>query len=240
MRDTRLTCAVIGLVPMKDAVNAIGERYAQNSFIFVGRGGCVMIYPIDFGETMNIVAINSSYTQWDGPWVQHAEYTKIAEEFSEWGPDAQKIIKLLDRPNTMAWSMWDHPPAPTYFSGRIAMMGDAAHASTPFQGQGAGQAIEDACVLEHVFASVKAREDVPLAFKAYDRIRRPRSQKVCQTSREAGELCALRLPSVMDDPTAFKENIDWRMEWMWHRDVGLERDQALMVYEKLLNGEELD
>ena len=44
----------------------------------------------------------------------------------------------------------------------------------------------------------------------------------------------------MDDPKAFKENIDWRMDWMWHRDVGLEREQALMVFEKLLRGEELD
>ena len=87
---------------------------------------------------------------------------------------------------------------------------------------------------------MKDPKDIPSAFKAYDRIRRPRSQKVCQTSRKAGELCSIRLPSGLDDPQAFKENIDWRMEWMWHRDIGLERDQALGVYEKLLRGEELD
>ena len=95
-------------------------------------------------------------------------------------------------------------------------------------------------MLEALFASVQNQADIPLAFRAYDRIRRPRSQKVCQTSREAGELCALRLPSVIDDPQAFKENIDWRMDWMWHRDIALEREQASMVFEKLLRGEELD
>ena len=224
---------------MKDAVEAIGERYAQNSFIWVGYGGAIMTYPIDFGETMNIVAINSSYDRWDGPWVQKAEYNKIAEEFSGWGQHVQKIIKLLDHPETAAWSMWDHPSAPTYNLGNVVMLGDAAHASTPFQGQGAGQAIEDAFVLESLFSKVDTRAKIPLAFQAYDKIRRPRSQRVCKTSREAGELCALRLPNVLDDPEAFKENIDWRMDWMWHRDIAGERDEALIIYNKLVDGESL-
>jgi len=225
---------------MKDAIDALGARIAENSYILVGKGGCIMTYPIDFGKTMNIVAINSSYEKWEGPWVVPAEFSKISAEFSEWGPHAQSIINLLNRPETMAWSMWDHPPAPTYYSGKIAMMGDAAHCSTPFQGQGAGQAIEDALVLESLFALVDTPDQLPLALKAYDRIRRPRSQRVCQTSRESGELCALRFPSVMDDPKAFKQNIDWRMDWMWNRDVGLERDQAIKVYQKLLEGGDLD
>ncbi|MEV5509657.1 FAD-dependent monooxygenase [Streptomyces orinoci] len=40
-------------------------------------------------------------------------------------------------------------PLPAYHSGRVALLGDAAHAMTPFQGQGACQAIEDAVVLAH-------------------------------------------------------------------------------------------
>lgn len=225
---------------MKEAVDAIGERYAQNSFIWVGEGGCVMIYPIDFGATMNIVAINSTYDHWDGPWVQQAQYNKIAEEFSAWSGTALKVIKLLDRPETSAWSMWDHPPAPTYVRGNVAMMGDAAHASTPFQGQGAGQAIEDSLVLESLLGLVDTVDKIPLAFRAYDRIRRPRSLKVCQTSRESGELCALRLPGVEDNAEAFKENMEWRMDWMWHRDIAGERDEAILVYKKLVNGESID
>ena len=30
------------------------------------------------------------------------------------------------------------------------------------------------------------------------------------------------------------------MDWMWHRDVAGERDEALICFNKLLNGESLD
>ncbi|KAI9659521.1 MAG: hypothetical protein M1821_001780 [Bathelium mastoideum] len=229
-----------GLIPMKEAIEAVGERFAANSYNYCGNGGCVNTYPVDFGEIMNVVAINSTYDHWDGPWVQKAEYSKIEKEFSAWGPHVRKIVSLLDRPETAAWSMWDHPPAPTFYRGKIVMLGDAAHATTPFQGQGAGQAIEDAFVLESLFAKVDTPEKATMAFQAYDRIRRPRSQRVVQTSREAGELCALRLPNVMDSPEALKENIEWRMDWMWHRDIASERDEAMIIYNKLLAGEKLD
>lgn len=225
---------------MDEARAALGDRYAQNSFIWVGYGAVIMTYPIDSGKTLNIVAINSCYDNWDGPWVQPADYKKIAKEFADWGPNAQKIIGLLNKPETAAWSMWDHPFAPTYFRGNIVMTGDAAHATTPFQGQGAGQSIEDAYVLGSLFAHVDTKEKIPLVFKAYDKIRRPRSQKVCTTSREAGELCALRLPSVGDSAEAFKENIEWRMDWMWHRDIAGQYDQARLIFQKLVKGEAVD
>ena len=170
--------------------------------------------------------------------MQKAQYAKIAEDFSGWGGHAQKIIKLLDRPETSAWSMWDHLPASTYCHGRVAMIGDAAHASTPFQGQGAGQAIEDAFDLSTLFKEVQSPEQISLAFRAYDRIRRPRSQRVCRTSRENGELVALRLPGVKDDAESIKDNIDWRMDWIWHRDVKGEADEALNIFHNLLDNPE--
>lgn len=224
---------------MKDAKAALGDRFAENSTILVGYGACIMTYPIDFGATMNVVAINSSYKEWEGAWVQKAEYGKIAEEFSAWGPLTQKLLKLLDNPETAAWSMWDHPKAPTYCKGRVVMLGDAAHASTPFQGQGAGQAIEDAYVLSSLFGAVDSLDKAPLAFRAYDKIRRPRSQRVCETSREQGEMCALRLPGVGDDAKLLDQNISWRMDWMWHRDIEGERNEALGVFNALLEGQSI-
>ena len=58
------------------------------------------------------------------------------------------------------------------------MMGDAAHATTPWQGQGASQAIEDALVLETLLGRVHNVKHVSNAFSAYDQIRRARTQRV--------------------------------------------------------------
>ncbi|MEU7525696.1 FAD-dependent monooxygenase [Saccharothrix sp. NPDC042600] len=73
-------------------------------------------------------------------------------------------------------------PPPSYVRGRVALLGDAAHAMTPYLGQGACTAIEDGVVL----AAALARFDVPEALAHYDRQRRPRGLKVARMSRLAG------------------------------------------------------
>ena len=87
---------------------------------------------------------------------------------------------------------------------------------------------------------VEKPEEAAYAFTAYDIIRRPRSQQVCKTSREMGELVALRLPGIETDLSKFKENIEWRMDWMWHRDVDGERKEAEIIFKKLHNGQKLN
>jgi 2-polyprenyl-6-methoxyphenol hydroxylase-like FAD-dependent oxidoreductase len=76
-------------------------------------------------------------------------------------------------------------PLPTYVRGRIALLGDAAHAMPPFLGQGGGQAIEDAVVLAH---AVSTQDTVDAALESYDRTRRPRSQRVVRESVRMGKL----------------------------------------------------
>ncbi|WP_409495620.1 FAD-dependent monooxygenase [Amycolatopsis sp. cmx-11-12] len=76
-------------------------------------------------------------------------------------------------------------PLPSYVRGRVALLGDAAHAMPPFLGQGGCQAIEDAVVLA---AALSTTEDVDAALKSYDEQRRPRSQAVVKSSVQAGRM----------------------------------------------------
>lgn len=71
-------------------------------------------------------------------------------------------------------------PLPTYVHGRVAMLGDAAHAMSPNLGQGGAQAIEDGVVLA---AACGAEPDLPSALARYDRERRPRTQQIARTAR---------------------------------------------------------
>lgn len=75
-------------------------------------------------------------------------------------------------------------PLPTFVRGRVALLGDAAHAQTPDLGQGACQAIEDAVVL----AAALAHGDVPAALAGYDAARRPRTQAIARAGRQQAEL----------------------------------------------------
>lgn len=83
------------------------------------------------------------------------------------------------------WELRDHDPLPTYVRGRAVLIGDAAHAMPPFQGQGAGQAIEDAEGLSLLLDNGITRDDVPRVLQQWDSIRRPRAAQVQLNTRMA-------------------------------------------------------
>lgn len=168
-------------------------------------------------------------------WIEPASHDELERLFAGWGKKAHDIIKLIDRPDLTSWAMRDDNfPASTYTVGRVAMMGDAAHATTPFQGQGAGQAIEDALVLETLLGRVREPKYIPNAFAAFDQVRRPRSQRVVKTSREAGQLYGMVAEGVGDDLDKIRERIDARMNWIWNRDMGKQNGEAIALFEESL------
>jgi salicylate hydroxylase len=81
------------------------------------------------------------------------------------------------------WELRDHDPLPTYTTGRLVLIGDAAHAMTPHQGQGASQAIEDGEGLSLFTDQVVSRQTVPDVLRDFDRARRVRVSKVQSITR---------------------------------------------------------
>lgn len=131
-------------------------------------------------------------------------------------------------PDPSQWAIFEHPPISTFSRSRVALLGDAAHASTPHQGAGAGQAIEDAHVLAELLSDnrVVTPTDVVAAFKAYDEVRRPRSQKVVTTSKENAYLLCLCMEEVGGDEEKLKKTFNERMRWLWDLDVRGQAEQA--------------
>jgi len=80
---------------------------------------------------------------------------------------------------------------PFWGRGRVLLLGDAAHAMTPNQGQGAAMAIEDALV---VAAALRAAPDAVL--ERYRRTRHRRVRQVQLVSRWIGRAANLRGPGV--------------------------------------------
>jgi salicylate hydroxylase len=72
--------------------------------------------------------------------------------------------------------------------GRSCIAGDAAHAMTPWQGSGAATALEDAVILGALFEQIRSPDEVEQVLKTYDAIRRPRSQRIAESSRQTGRI----------------------------------------------------
>jgi 2-polyprenyl-6-methoxyphenol hydroxylase-like FAD-dependent oxidoreductase len=75
------------------------------------------------------------------------------------------------------------PPVPHWHRGRMVLVGDAVHAPSNSTGQGASLAIESAIELARCLRDLP---DVPTAFAAYERLRRPRVEKIAARGARLG------------------------------------------------------
>lgn len=208
-----------GLIPMEKAAKALGDELARNSQMYLGRHGHVLTFPIENGKTMNVVAFQTKMDgKWeDERWVLPMKKEDMFADFEGWGESVQKVLSLMEKPDV--WALFDHPPAPTYFKGHFALLGDAAHASTPHQGAGAGQAIEDAFILSNLLGQVNSVDEIERAFYAYDAVRRPRSQKVVATSRDAAKIYEFEDEKLKSNLVMIKKTLEMRYDWIWNEDL---------------------
>jgi len=76
------------------------------------------------------------------------EYKKILKQyFVDWCQPVQQLIERLDPQKTNRVEIHDIEPFTQFYKGRVVILGDAAHSTTPDIGQGGCQAMEDAIYL---------------------------------------------------------------------------------------------
>jgi salicylate hydroxylase len=209
-----------GLIPMDKAVELLGDELARNAQMYFGYDGHVLTFPIEKGATMNVVAFQTQHSgTWDSPeWVVPVKRAEMLQDFEGWGDSVRDIVSLMQK--TDVWALFDHRPAETYYrGGKVCILGDAAHASTPHQGAGAGMALEDSFVLSGLLGSVKDAGEIESAFRAYDAVRRPRTQKLVTTSRAAAGVYEFQDGDIGDDEGKIGEHLKERYRWIWDEDL---------------------
>jgi FAD-dependent urate hydroxylase len=115
---------------------------------------------------------------------------RLRRQFAEFGGIVQDYLAALECDEQIHCAPVDWVEIETWHSGRVLLIGDAAHASSPMMGEGGCMAMEDACVLA---ASLSGDVTPEEAFSRYVARRRPRVNWVQQESAAAGE--SFRLPS---------------------------------------------
>jgi len=171
-----------GTVPLTEAPP---ETDLQNMTIWVGPDMHFVQYVIHGGTLLNQVAVFRSHRfrpgcdyldDWGTP-------DELDRAFAPLCPAVRNAVRSIRRDRR--WPMFDRLPIPSWTSGRITLLGDAAHPMLQYIAQGACQALEDAVCLGNALG---CHSDWREAFLAYEAERIPRTARVQQTARAFGEL----------------------------------------------------
>lgn len=108
--------------------------------------------------------------------------------FENYHEPIPQIIQASDESSLIHNDILDIKPIHQYAFNRVVLIGDAAHATTPNMGQGAGQAMEDAYVLARCMMS---SDNIITAFSAYENKRLDRTRKIIKMSKQMGRIAQL-------------------------------------------------
>ncbi|WAH53369.1 FAD-dependent urate hydroxylase HpxO [Pseudescherichia vulneris] len=129
---------------------------------FVGEGKRVSLMPVSGGRFYFFFDVPLPAGLAEDRRTLRADLTRY---FSGWAPQVQALIAALDPDTTNRIEIHDIEPFDTLVRGRVALLGDAGHSTTPDIGQGGCAAMEDAVVLGEMF---RETNDISTALRQYE------------------------------------------------------------------------
>lgn len=204
----------------------MGPMIKTRPHAYIGPHRHLVVFPINDGEIVNIVAFSTDRTPGGDlkgpepgqPWVVPATQDEMLSHFEGWGPQVTELLSNITHPNKWFLHMQD-PPLETYVNGKIAILGDAAHAMLPHLGAGAGQAIEDAYTLSILLSHPQTtKSNVESVLKAYDYVRRPRVNAIVKRTWECGEIYECCGPSGSEQEN-IREDLKDICSFVWHHEL---------------------
>ncbi|MBW7921680.1 MAG: FAD-dependent monooxygenase [Rubellimicrobium sp.] len=136
----------------------------------------VVSYPLPGGR-VNLVAVQER-RDWAAEGWNHADDpANLRAAFADCAPELRAMLERVGA--VRLWGLFRHPVAARWHGDALALVGDAAHPTLPFLGQGANLALEDGWVL----AALAARAgDLPAALARYQAARAARVRRALATA----------------------------------------------------------
>ena len=153
--------------------------------IWVGPGRHFVAYPVRRGELINYVALVEEEGWTEESWTTKADKSNLAAAFEGWHETVRALVGHTLRGECYKWALLGRDPLPYWSTGRVTLLGDAAHPMVPYLAQGAVMAIEDAWVLA---ASLASSSDTAAAFGTCERARLERTAAVQTAAWQQGQL----------------------------------------------------
>ncbi|KAF9227280.1 FAD/NAD(P)-binding domain-containing protein [Gyrodon lividus] len=167
----------------------------QGKFAFInnyGDGRHMVAYPVSPDRYSWAVTIREPEAKED--W--RSQSTKEQDEIrrgslSDWGFGAGELAKTGEK--IIKFGLYDRPELESWFKGRVVLLGDAAHPTSPHLGQGANQAFEDIYHLVRILnehnpsASQPSTKTLGHVFQKYQGLRLPITTELVKGARRRGE-----------------------------------------------------
>lgn len=115
----------------------------------------------------------------------------LSEKFADFHSPVSQVLAAMTDEQLIRNDIYDLPPLSRFASGRVLLIGDAAHAVTPNLGQGACQAIEDGVMLMRCVAQ---QPSIEAAFRSFELLRKQRVAMIAKRSLYIGKLAQLDRP----------------------------------------------
>jgi salicylate hydroxylase len=182
---------------------------------FLRPGFHLIAYPVRAGSAINLAAFTKAAAPTEV--VRSPDVSLLKSELSLCSP---ALRQLGDATDWGFWPVYTVDPRAAWTSARsVALIGDAAHAMTPYAAQGAAMAIEDAATLADAVAS--APRSLRPALTAWEAARRPRIARVARRAafnrfawHAKGPIAAARnLMLAKRGGERLAADMDWLYDW---------------------------
>lgn len=160
----------------------------ETAFEAWGQGRRFSIHPCGTGRVFWFATLNRPA---NGPDPPHGRQLEVREHFSSWHEPIPSVIAAASE--IIRNDIYDRAPVKAWGRGRITLLGDAAHPTTPNLGQGACQALEDAVVLAD---RLRASSAIEPALREYEEIRGPRTRLITNESYRLGRISQSENPMI--------------------------------------------
>lgn len=175
-----------GLVATDDAIGPATEWTT-----YVGDGKRVSVMPVSDGRFYFFFDVVEEQGL---PYRRGSAREVLRGHFADWAPGVQTLIDALDPQTTNRVEILDLDPFDTWVKGRVAVLGDAAHNTTPDIGQGGCSAMEDAIALQWAFKDHP--DDVHAALIAYQEARVARAGELVLRARKRCDVTHAKDPEL--------------------------------------------
>jgi 2-polyprenyl-6-methoxyphenol hydroxylase-like FAD-dependent oxidoreductase len=153
-----------------------------------GQGARFGIVPLASGKLYWFACLNAAASS---AVMRNYTVEDLLSRFGHFHDPVPSLIKNTRNDQLIWGDIIDLKPLTQFAFDNIAIMGDAAHATTPNMGQGACMAIEDAVVLSNLLGRHSNVQD---AFRKFEWMRLPRTQKIVKGSWQLGRVAQLENP----------------------------------------------